>query len=74
MSARLTIEGLNTRAATIGKWLEDQSSAELGQQKHLDRNTAECAYWHLGYQQALNDAAAMLRCVSPEADTAGMPS
>ena len=27
----------------------------LHQQKHLDRVTTECAYWHSGYRQALHD-------------------
>lgn len=71
MTADLTFDDLSARAATINSWLSAQKTSEISQQRHLDRSTPECAYWHLGYQQALTDAIALLKHASPAAGSAG---
>ncbi|MEQ1718268.1 MAG: hypothetical protein ABL907_20185 [Hyphomicrobium sp.] len=42
------------RAKALEAWLSEARPI-LSSQKHLDRHTAECAYWHSGYHQALQD-------------------
>lgn len=50
---------LQARMAGIGAQLDGDWSERLNSQLHLDRETAECAYWHAGYYQALADFLAM---------------
>jgi hypothetical protein len=47
---------LQERADAIGKWLSDNAPYVTADQKHLDENTPERAYWHYGYRAALLDA------------------
>jgi hypothetical protein len=35
---------------------------------HLDRGTAECAYWHSGYHQALADVLDLIATANASAD------
>jgi hypothetical protein len=39
----------------IQKWLETNASFATDEQKQLEANTPERAYWHYGYQAALTD-------------------
>lgn len=39
----------------IQDWLEENASFATGEQKQLDAGTPERAYWHYGYQAALDD-------------------
>ncbi|MBA2125940.1 hypothetical protein DLM45_06840 [Hyphomicrobium methylovorum] len=56
MSVRnIDIETLRARMTGIGEQLTGDWSSQLEQHLHLDRDTAECAYWHSGYHQALAD-------------------
>jgi len=48
-------EPLESRRDAIRTWLEDEAPFTFSDQKHLDANTPERAYWHHGYQAALND-------------------
>lgn len=54
MSAPLT-EKLQRRADEIGAWLTDNAPYCTADQRHLDENTPERAYWHYGYRAALLD-------------------
>ena len=58
---------LRLRMAGIGTRLDGNWSKALEAQRHLDRDTDECAYWHSGYHQALADVIAMMSNV-PEAN------
>ena len=49
------IEDFETRAKGIGEWLADNSPYVFADQKHLDADTPERAYWHYGYRVALLD-------------------
>jgi hypothetical protein len=46
---------LQARMASIGSRLGGDWAEKLQHQLHLDLGTAECAYWHSGYYQALAD-------------------
>ncbi len=50
------IEKLTQRRDGIREWLADNAPYIAADQKHLDDNTVERAYWHYGYQAALSDA------------------
>lgn len=51
---------LEKRRDGIGRWLDDQAPYVPHDQKHLDSDTAERAYWHYGYQAALSDVLKIL--------------
>jgi hypothetical protein len=46
---------LSTRRAKLRRWLADEAPYISADQKHLNANTPEQAYWHHGYQAALSD-------------------
>jgi len=50
------IESLKRRRSDLKQWLADEAPFTFADQKHLDANTPERAYWHHGYMSALNDA------------------
>lgn len=51
---------LKLRMAGMGAQLDGNWSKALEAQRHLDRDTDECAYWHAGYHQALADVLDLL--------------
>jgi hypothetical protein len=51
---------LRLRMAGIGVQLDARWSKALDEQRHLDIDTNECAYWHSGYHQALSDVIDMM--------------
>ena len=55
------IEKLTNRRDGIREWLADNAPYVTADQKHLDANTPERAYWHYGYQAALGDALKLMR-------------
>lgn len=55
----IDIEKLQDRAAEIGRWLSETAPFVTADQKHLDENTSERAYWHYGYRAALLDVIRM---------------
>jgi hypothetical protein len=61
MSAEERLAILVQRRDTIREWLAVEA-AHTHQQKHLDAETPEQAYWHHGYQSALDD---MIELLSP---------
>lgn len=54
------VSAIRTRHRGIREWLADQAPYVTGDQRHLDANTPERAYWHYGYQAALGDVLALL--------------
>jgi hypothetical protein len=52
-------EALQQRHDEISKWLGDNAPYVVADQKHLDENTPERAYWHYGYKAALADVLAL---------------
>lgn len=55
------IEKFQARADGIAEWIKDNAPYISGDQKHLDENTPECAYWHYGYMVALRDVINQLK-------------
>lgn len=58
-SEKLTL--LAERRDGIREWLAEQGEDTDCEQKHLDDGSAERAYWHHGYQAALDDLLRLLR-------------
>jgi hypothetical protein len=50
-----TLRKFEQRRDEIKNWLTDEAPFTFTDQKHLDADTPERAYWHHGYQAALND-------------------
>jgi hypothetical protein len=61
MPAKSTLALLQRRRDDIRGWLDDEAPYTAFEQKHLDADTPERAYWHHGYQAALADMLDMLR-------------
>lgn len=61
-------ERIETRRNGIVDWINENSPYISSDQKHLDDNTVERAYWHYGYQAALTDVLALSH-QSPTAQT-----
>lgn len=55
------------RAETIREWIADECPMILADQKHLDANSEQRAYWHYGYLAALQD---VLKIEAPPEDCA----
>lgn len=59
MSAEERLATLVQRRDQIRQWLAEEAVC-TEEQKHLDCDTSERAYWHHGYQSALDDVIEML--------------
>lgn len=55
MSTSCLIKRLEDTRERINCWLNENSPYTKYDQKHLQNETPEQAYWHLGYQVALDD-------------------
>jgi hypothetical protein len=51
---------LRSRMDGIREWIVDEAPYITADQRHLDANTPERAYWHYGYQAALRDVLALV--------------
>jgi hypothetical protein len=60
MQHQRSITLLQRRRDGIRQWLDDEAPYTDSDQRHLDQNTPERAYWHHGYQAALDDVIALL--------------
>jgi len=40
---------------SIREWMAEDAPYAIADQRHLDGNTPERAYWHFGYETALGD-------------------
>jgi|GEM_PF-2123432 hypothetical protein len=69
MSNHCKMTLLLARRDNIRQWLEAEAPYAAFDQKHLDADTPERAYWHHGYQAALTDVLHLLR----GADKSGNP-
>jgi hypothetical protein len=65
---------LRLRLAGLGAQLDGEWSAILDEQRHLDRDTTESAYWHAGYYQALADVIELIAPARSIADTSDTSS
>lgn len=55
MSAEESLALMMQRRDRIREWLAEAAPLTETQQRHLEHGTPEQAYWHHGYQAALND-------------------
>ncbi len=63
---------IERRRDGIREWLDEESPYTDADQKHLDTDSPERAYWHHGYQAALSDVLDLLTPagrISGSADT-----
>ncbi|MEQ8824470.1 MAG: hypothetical protein RIC14_08855 [Filomicrobium sp.] len=66
MTQLIDISPLEHRRDAIREWLEETAPYARFEQRHLEQNTPERAYWHLGYQAALADALELItNCQNP---------
>lgn len=73
MSSTKNISKLIHRRDRIRDWLQDEAPFTDVDQRHLDADTPERAYWHHGYQAALTDVISLLADV-PKLDSADTPN
>lgn len=74
MSQKSEVAVLRQRRDNIREWLDDEAPYTEVDQRHLDAHTPERAYWHHGYQAALNDIIAMLALEDGKTDISGIPN
>lgn len=55
------IDKFQERADGMKEWLVENAPYIAADQKHLDENTVERAYWHYGYRAALLDVIKLLK-------------
>jgi hypothetical protein len=60
MSGEEQLTLLADRRDRIREWLQEEAAHMGSEQKHLDPDTPESAYWHHGYQAALDDMIELL--------------
>jgi hypothetical protein len=65
---------LKRRRDGIREWLQDEAPHAAVDQKHLEEASPERAYWHHGYQAALNDVIDLLNPVTRKSGTADIPN
>lgn len=65
---------LRQRRDSIREWLDDEAPYTDVDQRHLDAHTPERAYWHHGYQAALNDVMTMLALEGGRTGNADIPN
>lgn len=54
------MEKIDERLKNIEGWMADNAPYVIADQKHLDANSPEQAYWHYGYMVALRDILKLL--------------
>ena len=74
MQHQRNIALLQRRRDGIRHWLDDEAPYTDADQRHLDQNTPERAYWHHGYQAALNDIIDLLNPVTRKSCSVGIPN
>lgn len=62
---------LRQRRDGIRQWLDEEAPYTECDQRHLDADTPERAYWHHGYQAALGDILALLTPLAQKSDSGG---
>ena len=65
---------LRQRRDSIREWLDEEAPYTDVDQRHLDAHTPERAYWHHGYQAALQDIMALVSLEGGRIGTADIPN
>lgn len=71
MSDQVDLFPLIKRRDGIRAWLDDEAPYTAHDQRHLECDTPERAYWHYGYQAALADVIDMLTAAGRISGSAG---
>ena len=74
MSDHSNISLLERRRDSLREWLDDEATYTAVDQKHLDADTPERAYWHHGYQAALADVIDLLVAADRTSGNADIPN
>jgi hypothetical protein len=74
MHSRDSLSLLRQRRDTIQEWLDEEAPYTVVDQRHLDAHTPERAYWHHGYQAALNDIMALLSLEAGKTGSGDIPN
>lgn len=56
----IPLDKINDRERDMATWLRDNAPNVFDDQRHLDADTTERAYWHYGYLVALRDVRKLL--------------
>jgi hypothetical protein len=72
MARKKNISLLRRRRDDIREWLDIEAPFTEVDQKHLDADTPERAYWHHGYQAALADIIELLNADRRKSGTGGI--
>jgi len=62
---------VRARMQGIREWMAEEAPYVTADQRHLDANTPERAYWHYGYQTALADVIALIEGRSNQTHDSG---
>jgi hypothetical protein len=60
------LRDVSAKIDELTRWLADNAPHCSSEQKHLDEDTVERAYWHYGYICALKDVLALADRALPE--------
>lgn len=74
MAAEDSLALLVQRRDQIREWIAGEAPYTDTEQRHLDSDTPEQAYWHHGYQSALDDMIELIRSWYGKCDNADTPS
>lgn len=74
MSDGNNIACIQRRRDGIREWLDEEAPLAAVEQKHLDADSPERAYWHHGYQAALSDVLDMLTTADQIYGSADIPN
>lgn len=58
----------------IREWIEVEAAEALTEHRHLTEQSSERAYWHHGYQAALNDVIEQITAIRREQYSADKPN
>ncbi|HET9397022.1 MAG TPA: hypothetical protein VFO36_13325 [Nitrospiraceae bacterium] len=72
MARKKNISLLRRRRDDIREWLDIEAPFTEVDQKHLDADTPERAYWHHGYQAALADIIELLNADRRKSGSGGI--
>lgn len=55
MSSNEILQSVRQRLATLAEWIGSRTNHDKVGDKHLDADSVERLYWHMGYYNALKD-------------------
>jgi len=61
MPKKRALQSIADRIELLSRQLDEPRVRALAEQRHLDRESNESAYWHAGYRSALIDALQLLQ-------------